>query len=103
PGHSPRSTCSWNRRHRRKRPAAARPGSLRKKSASQPPMITDNVARRRWFHERQFVGMLLMPAQPGQYRRIHLARIGVAEIVNLAIGHVSAGGRQYSMGLAGHL
>ena len=32
-----------------------------------------------------------VPVQPGQYRRVDLARIGVAEIVDLAIGDVGAG------------
>ena len=43
---------------------------------------------------------LATPAiQPLQNRRVHLARIGVAEIIDLAIGHVGAGRGQKLIGL----
>src|SRR4029453_5517208 len=43
------------------------------------------------------------PVHPVQHRHIHLARIGMAEIVELAIGHIGACGRQCLLGLAGAL
>jgi hypothetical protein len=37
-------------------------------------------------------GKSSIPVEPAQYRRVHLARIGMAEIVELAVGHIGARG-----------
>ena len=93
PGRSPRSTSARNRRYRRRPPAAAHPKSFRQTLHGNPPMSTTTTPSRAadgsnvWPANAQMnPGRPLrsqrsFAVQPVQDRRVHLARIGVAEIV----------------------